>query len=181
MKKYFKSIFALALVIVISSALVACRNKKGGSTETDWELTKYDAQTEGSITFGIFDNETEEEISLEMVSAFNKKFPKIKVNIERVTGGSYAQSLMGYIFSGTMPDVFYLTDEDVSVFASKKIACDISIPYNSYSGLNREDVVESMLNIGKYKNGLYMLPRDYNKITIAYNKDLFDQYGRICR
>lgn len=179
MKKILKSLVICLFICALSLSLFAC----GGSRdpgETNWDFSGFDAETEGSLKFAVPDGDDEEEIALQMIAEFNKKFPKVKIEVERITG-SYSESLLGSIFTEGMADVFYLTDEDVKFFAHKNVACDISVPFSSYDEIdedfNEDNIVKSMLDIGRYKNGLYMIPRDYNKIVVAYNKTLFKNYN----
>lgn len=173
MKRFLKGFIICLFVCALTLSVCACGNSHT-VTETDWDLSGIDSSTSGSLTFSVPDSEEEVEIAQSMVTEFNKKYPNVKITINRVTG-SYSDSLLGDIYTGKMADVFYLTDEDVKFFAHKNVACDISVPFDAYD-IDKENIVESMLELGKYKNGLYMIPRDYNKIVVAYNKTLFKQY-----
>lgn len=173
MNKFLKVLIIALLVGAFALSVCACGQKQV-VTETDWDLSDIDASTTGSLKFAVPDSDEEEEIAENMVAEFNKKYPNVTVTIDRITG-SYSDSLLGKIYTNTMADVFYLTDEDVKLFAHKNVACNIAEPFDAYD-IDKENIVESMLEIGQYKNGLYMIPRDYNKIVVAYNKTLFNQY-----
>ncbi len=180
LKKKLIAIGIVAVIIIAAVLAIAIPlfNRQDDHTgDFDWNFMNLSSDHEATIRLGIADTDDDEEMAQTLIDSFQETYPNIEVEIVRIAG-SYAQSLQGMISSNTMPDVFWLKDSDVNLFAYKRITQDLSEAWELWEDdwVDKEDVVTSMLEIGTYDGNLHMIPRDYNKVTVAYNKALFQKY-----
>lgn len=90
--------------------------------------------------------------------------------------GEYTQKLITQVAAGTAPDLVWVSDTNVRTLASKGVLVDLAPYYKKYK-FDSSDMYESMLLCGQYAGKQYMMPRDYNRVVLLYNKNLFDNYG----
>ena len=103
-------------------------------------------------------------------AGFKKLYPQVTIKFEPIAGDWTSQLIM-QLGTGSAPDIFW-TDEVFS-YASKGQLEPLD-DYFASLNVNKNDFYESMLDIGKYENKLYMMPREYNKVVTFYNKRIFD-------
>lgn len=83
--------------------------------------------------------------------------------------GDYNQSLTTLLASGTAGDLFYLPAETLDTY----VATGKVLPLNGL--VNTSPFVKS-LNSAFTRNGrIYAISKDFNTLTLIYNKDLFDE------
>ncbi|GHF65821.1 multiple sugar transport system substrate-binding protein [Deinococcus metalli] len=93
---------------------------------------------------------------------------KITVTYEPLQG-DYNQQLTTQLASGTAGDVFYLPAETLDTY----VATGKILPLNGL--VNTSPFIKS-LNTTFTRNGrLYGIAKDFNTLTLVYNKDLFDE------
>lgn len=113
------------------------------------------------------------------------------VNIILKNYGDTFDTFMNQNFSNqsNIPDVLWMPDNEFAGWAAGGYFLDLRSFYESSEETSYDLYYESMLNCASYSGvfkplsedasaeyGLYFAPRDYNKIVIAINKDLFSSY-----
>ncbi len=160
-----KRIIALIAAGVMAAVLLCAAGCNRGSAQQDIDVnlpTTYEAD----ITFGVMDDPREVEVANYYISAFNKVYPKIHITVERMT-----TNIASLYATNTLQDVVHTGS--VTSLARRGVFQSLS-PYMEASGFDTSLYYDSMIKIGQYNGEQYMLPRDYNKIAVVYNTDLFD-------
>lgn len=147
----------------------------GGIALTPFLNACSDANATGgpvTLRFSSLPDQSEASNAQSFVAAFNKKYPEIRVDIEMLSSGDYHQKLLLQAASTSLPDLFWIEDQSVTVFAAKNTMLELD-PYIQKTAFNVNDIYPSMLSLGQYKGKQYMLPRDYNHLVTTYNSSMF--------
>ncbi len=175
MKKFFRGALATLMAVAGCFSLVGC----GGDDDTVNDVVDLEIDTSitATISVGIQQSASEEAIVRAFIDEFNKTYPNVTVNIVQLEG-NYMSALMARVRADNVPDVIWVRDEDVSYFAANDFLQNLDA-YMEASNFDETQYYESMMNLGKLNQSgsQYMLPRDYNKVVVYYNKDLFAQAG----
>lgn len=171
-----KRIIALLLTVILAISLVSCGGKGGSTSSSNGNINvNIDKNVSANLRFAITVDSAEKKIAEAFINGFNKLYPNIKIVIEPIAG-DFRTQLLSQVASNSMPDIAWVPDNWVSIFAEKNALLNLD-PYIKASNLDVNDIYPSMLKLGqKNHNGSqYMMPRDYNHVVVYYNKDLFDQ------
>jgi len=116
----------------------------------------------------------EEKILTQMLQNFEVEHSRIKVKYE-VIAEQYMDILKTRLIGEAAPDVFYLDALASQFFISQKIL----EPLDKYiqPEFDLQDFPEKLLNIFRYKNHIYGLPKDYSTLGLFYNKKSFQAKG----
>jgi len=100
----------------------------------------------------------------------------IKVDYEPVEN-DYQKVLLNELSAGTAPDLFYV---DVN-WAEPLMAAGELEPLDNYlvksTVLKKDDIIPSLLSGFTYNGKVYGIPKDFNTLSLIYNKDLFNIAG----
>jgi multiple sugar transport system substrate-binding protein len=165
---------AVTLTAAFGLALAGCSSSSGssGSAGTG-SADSVDAalQQGGTITYWTWTPQAEQQ-----VAAFEKAYPKVKVNLVNAgTGNTHYTKLQNAIKAGSgAPDV-----AQVEYFALPQFALPGSLVDLNQYGLSsmEKDYTPSTWNAVHVANGLFGLPQDSGPMALFYNKAVFDQYG----
>ncbi|WP_102127316.1 extracellular solute-binding protein [Deinococcus planocerae] len=83
--------------------------------------------------------------------------------------GDYNQGLTTLLASGSAGDLFYLPGETLDTY----IATGKVLPLTGQ--VNTSPFVRSLTNAFTRNGRVYAIPKDFNTLTLVYNKDLFDE------
>lgn len=172
MKKMMKKLFALAMTAVMSvGMLTAC----GGGNDNSGADGKI------KITVSISGTDASEGVLMQKwKQAYEVKNEAVSINIKNFTS-DYTQTMMGYVQSPKqMPDIMWTTGEkhapwsDAGAFINLKdmIAADSSINLDDFYG-----EIVSATHKNSQDDGIYFMPRDYNKCVLFINKVMFRAAG----
>lgn len=165
-----KRLLALITSLMVSVAVFAGCGSKNNNEDN---ANNAEPEKEVTIKLGCWGSSPAETKLLDdQIEAFNKKYPKIKVQKEVITG-DYNQAMQTRIASKTEPDIFYLDVALAPAYMEKATA-----PIDEY--LDKEDLKdfnENLLDGFKKDGKIYGLPKDYNSLAIFYNKDMLDKAG----
>ncbi len=109
------------------------------------------------------------------LAEFNKEQPNVKVTVEPQSG-DYGQKLTVQAASGTLPDLYWISDQMVPGFANQGLMLNLDESIQK-SGLKLTDYYDSMIALGHSGDSQYMMPRDYNHLVAYYNLDMFKAAG----
>lgn len=157
LKKITKYLGLTALIISLS--LTGCENESSKTT----------------IKFSTWGSETEINIIKPLIKDFEKQNPDIKVDLMHIPQ-NYFQKLHMLVAANLTPDVIFINNLNIPVYASGKILTDLNQKLNEDPKLKKDAFFEKSLKTMNYKSELLAIPRDISNIVIYYNKDLFDQY-----
>ncbi len=176
MKKFACFLIAALFALTAFATLGAC-----GKTSVDAEEipvdVNLDVNTSATLKMGIMDDASEKKTAQAFIDKFNETYKNIKVEIETISG-DYMQAMLSRIKAKTVPDIFWVGDNNISYFAEKKLLLNLD-RYIEAAQFDTSAYYTSMIKLGqKNQNGSqYMLPRDYNKVVCMYNKDLLEDAG----
>lgn len=166
----------LAIILLAVSCVVgasACDglggggNGGGGYQPVDVAL---DPNTEAHLIAVVDVDSFEKKLLEDAAKGFQTHFPN--VSIEVIQNGD----VISYIRSGDQVDIMSVIGENVSFFASQGVLTELD-PYLEAQEFDTSKYFPSMMDLGKdtVSKKQYMMPRDYSRIVLFYNKDLFDR------
>lgn len=111
-----------------------------------------------------------------IVEAFEKKYPKVKVNLENVgTGNDHYTKLQNAVKAGTgAPDVAQIEYAALPQFALSDSLEDLT-PYGAAE--LEDDYTASTWGSVALNGGIYALPQDSGPMAMFYRADVFDKHG----
>lgn len=163
MKKVKRILCLIMSLFVIAGAagLVACG---GGNTA-------------GEITVAVMNNSNEVKAINDFKTAYLKKYPDRKVKIVKITN-TLDNWIVTQKNANNLPDIIQVYDYSCCYWTANDLFVPIS-DYMTRDGLNESDYFDAIVDIAKSGSDgkMYWAPRDYNKVVVAYNKDIFDVAG----
>ncbi len=129
-----------------------------------------------TITFMMWGAPEEQTVWQAVVDDFQAANPNIKVNVEVSDWDSYWTKLNTLFAGGTPPDVFAMDAPLYLDWQSRGALLNLQ-PYIDANPGFLDGFYPQTLTAYKLDDGYYGLPRDFNTITLFYNKDMFDAAG----
>lgn len=103
--------------------------------------------------------------------------PDIKINVRTVQFDDMVNDLARAVAAGDAPDVTYIDNPEVALFASRGLLLDLT-PYLENSEVVKVDeIFPGPLASVTYEGGIYGLPRGANTIALYYNADMYRAAG----
>ncbi len=160
----------IAMPFVAISLLAGCTT--GEESDGGTENTAGTGVGQVTITMATWNDN----ITPEMVEAFETANPDIKINVTSYDGDTYSEKVTTMIAGDTAPDILHLYEADAIRFA----ATGSLEPLDSYltnGSLSADDFIPAVADLAKLMNGTYGIPWCYADEVLFYNKDLFDAAG----
>ncbi|WIB64911.1 extracellular solute-binding protein [Curtobacterium sp. MCBD17_040] len=163
-----------AIAVTITLALTGCSpsSTSGGSTKavSQSDIDKA-MNTPTTLTFWTWVPDIQNEVNL-----FEKKYPKIKVNVVNTTGGSqhYPKVRAALKAGKGVPDVAQMEYDYIPSFTQTKSLLDLT----PYGGAKLEDeYTDWVWNQVDQNGGVWGIPQDSGPLGTLYRKDIFDKAG----
>ncbi|PLS77407.1 MAG: sugar ABC transporter substrate-binding protein [Chloroflexi bacterium] len=112
----------------------------------------------------------------ECAAAFSKKNPNIAVEIQQLGWDDYWSNIQTGMVGGTAPDVFTNHLAKYPEFANKEQLVDIQ-PLLERDGVDTEQYIGDLAELWSREGKRYGLPKDWDTVSLAYNKDMLDKAG----
>lgn len=178
MAKRNKFSFMFAVVFIVLALVTAACSSNSNSTVNNGSKNNAEGETNKlqknvTLTYSIWDK-----IQQPAMEAIAKEFtaenPNIKIKVEVIPWGDYWTKMSAAAPAGTLPDVFwmhggqfvkYATGNFLEPITSKIQAGEIEL--NNYAA--------DLASIYTLNGENYGVPKDFDTIGLAYNKELFDQ------
>lgn len=157
-----KTITRYIIALTLSLCLITAGCKKNNNTI--------------NIKYSTWGSETEINILKPIIKEFEKNNPNIKVDIMHIPQ-NYFQKLHMLVAANLAPDVMFINNLNMPVYASGNILSDLNYSLSNSSKISHEDFFPQSLKTMSYNRNLMAIPRDISNIVIYYNKDLFDKYN----
>lgn len=162
--------------IISAILLVAVLNLVGCSSDNSGEAEGEDGKTE--ITYYSFSAAPDyEDVLDQMVKAFEKENPNIKVNTELTAYADYFTKLQTRIAGGNAPDVYELNYENFVQYASKGTLADLSNFIEKDENFDSSQLNQAAFEAYQYDGKQYGMVESFSNVLTFYNKDLFDKAG----
>jgi len=186
-------IFIVGLTVI---GTVACQKREEHSGVLGDDVVITDADIKGEITFTISNESNtaaEAAAPKAIVSAFEKKYPDVKVNVEEANRNTYATR----ISAGDIGDVFWCDENDANNYKKNHNALMMLDYYLEKLHIDRTNVYTGALSSGLIDGRLYMVPRNLGQQVLIYNQSAlkeanisipqgdtamtWDQFKDVCR
>ena len=134
-------------------------------------VTIVSALAETTITFAFWDKNQEPGMQA-IADAYMAAHPDVKIELQHNGWGEYWTVLEATAIGGGMPDVFWIHSNEFFKYASAGTLLsldDLDLDYSPYPA-----GVTALYN---YKGQQLAVPKDYDTIALAYNKEIFDAAG----
>lgn len=108
---------------------------------------------------------------------FSTANPGVSVEFQPVVA-NYSDKLLTAFAGGTPPDVFRYLQEIIPIDAA--VQRNLLLSLDSYLAKDKYDLTDflpSAVDLYRWQNKLYALPRDYGLQVVYYNSDLFQKAG----
>ena len=173
MKKF--AVVLLLIVSMLTLSLSACA--RGGDDVNDGN--DYDDKVV-TIVVGIKADSTEKAYLSAFSKAFNRVDKSVKISVQ--TFADYQQAMNNYIATDSMPDIVWCTGDYHAPYSSTGHYEDLT-PYFERDGIDLSKYYKTSIDSARLTidpkaenyNSVWFMPRDYNRLTIMYNKDIFDK------
>lgn len=149
-------------------------NKAGVKGATN-EIGDDPKKIKGTITYAYWDI-NQEAMLKDVMKAFNKKYPNVKVQLNMVPFKDYFTKLRAQASSKALPDVFWMNGPNFRSYAEngqlaslKALVDDGLIDPNKYPS--------ALVDMYTVDGELFATCKDVDCVGIWYNKKLFDQAG----
>lgn len=154
----------LTLILVFTMFLAGC----AGPAEQDDKVT---------LTFmHRWTMEPMKSATEEMIRAFEKENPDIKINVITATNSSYKQKIKTVINSSAPPDIFFTWgDEYLNKFVREGLVLDLSSYMEKHQTI--EELVPGQTAAFQYQGGIYGIPLKIDAKLWFYNKEVYKKLG----
>ncbi len=108
---------------------------------------------------------------------FEQSHPDIKLNVKTVQFRDMVNDLARATATGESPDVTYIDNPEVALFASRGLLLDLTPMLDESKVIKKEDIFPGPLSSVSWDGKIYGVPRGANTIALYYNADMFKAKG----
>lgn len=112
-----------------------------------------------------------------MAEEYMALHPEVQINVRTVQFEDMVNDLARGIATGDAPDITYIDNPEVALFASRGLLLDIKPFIDASEIVNEEDIFPGPLSSVTYEGGIYGIPRGANTIALYYNADMYRAAG----
>lgn len=117
----------------------------------------------------------EDNLLRQVIKAFEKKYPKIKVDYTAL-GGDYDATMLAKFAARKPPDVFYVNGHVFPVWVPQGVLASLS-PYIKKYHFSTKPFFPRLLKGFKYKGQIYGFPKDWGPLAMFVNTDMLKKAG----
>jgi len=157
---------AVAAVAIASALLAAsaCGGDSGGGGSANGEVT---------LRFNWWGSDTRHKITQQVIDAFEKDHPKIKIKGEYGEWAGYWDKLATTVAANDAPDIIQMDEKYLREYADRGALLDLK----KADGLDTGKFEPDTLAAGEFDGGLYGLNAGINAFTIVANPAVFKAAG----
>ena len=130
-----------------------------------------DGRTEISIGYWI-NNTNERQNNQYIFDAFEEAYPEYKIKAVPINYDSYGEEVPRMFTGGTLPDVIWLREEYLPIFAEEGVIIPIDEYVEADEEFDGSKYVHNALEFCSYDGSLYALPHDIGVQVMAFNLDI---------
>ena len=173
MKKTMKRVLSLAMTALLSLGLFTACGGTGDGGDGGSEKIKITVSVSGT-------DASEGALMQKWKTAYEAKNENVTIAIKNFTS-DYTQTMMGYVQSAKqMPDIMWTTGEKHSPWSDAGAFVDLKDMIEADADIDLSDFYGEIIR-ATHKNsqddGIYFMPRDYNKCVLFINKVMFRAAG----
>ncbi|TYP69168.1 ABC transporter substrate-binding protein [Paenibacillus methanolicus] len=171
--------FSLLMVTALALVTAACGNNADNAPGNN-PTSNAGSETDGSkknvtLTYSIWDKIQQPAMEA-IAKEFTAEHPDIKVKVEVIPWGDYWTKMSAAAPSGTLPDVFWMHGGQFVKYATGKFLEPITSKVQA-GEIDLNNYAADLASIYTLGGENYGVPKDFDTIGLAYNKELFDQAG----
>lgn len=176
--KRWKAMCSMVLAsVLISGTLVGCGGKTKDTSAGGEKDKGKDSQVEitwwNYPNFSVMDGEVGK-YEKEIVKAFNKKYPDIKVKVEMLSYNGGPEKVNAAIASKSQPDMIYDYPGRIIDYGKQGLLADFNDMMDSKF---QSEVPKTILDACKVGDKYYMYPFNTADFVVAFNKTMFEKAG----
>jgi multiple sugar transport system substrate-binding protein len=166
----------IAFAVVLASAVATAVLAAGSQGKTDRAAAPSLATAaSGTVTLsGWSVGKSEEDLVNQIIRAFEKKYPKIKVKYDAIP--NYDQAMLAKFSARKPPDVFYLNSEKAPTWISQGLIAPLD-KYISKTKFKTKPFYPRLLNAFKAKGHVYGFPKGWSPLGMEINLELLQKAG----
>lgn len=176
----------MSLLVVTALALAGCGGGKsndggaasqgsGASASAPASQSSDKPKEDVTLTYTIWD-QLQQPAMEAIAKEFTAQNPNIKVKVEVIPWGDYWTKMSAAAPAGTLPDVFWMHSGQFVKYASGKFLEPITDKVQA-GEIDLNNYAANLGSIYALDGQNYAIPKDFDTIGLAYNKDLFDKAG----
>lgn len=123
------------------------------------------------LQYASWGSKSEIDILRPILDDFQKAHPEIKLEFMHIPQ-NYFQKIHLLFASNTAPDVIFMNNLNLPIYANAGVLEDLS----EY-GFETSDFYTQALSSLSWNDKLYAIPRDVSNLVVYYNKNIFDKAG----
>jgi len=169
---------ALALGGLATGAALVLAGCSGGSSGGGGGSGEYEAaptDLEASITYGVWDQAQVPAIEANL-EGFAEEYPGIDVTVNVTPYADYFTKLQTQGSSDSLPDLFWLNGPNFQLYASNDLLEPVTGAVDA-GDLDPADYPEALVDLYKYEDVQYGVPKDFDTIGVWVNEALFEEAG----
>ena len=171
MKRIFVTGFVFLLLGIIAFT-VSCRPRGQVSQEVS-----SDGVLRGSITFATWGSVDERIVNEEIIAAFERRHPGVRVHLEYIPE-DYVARIDTMFLGGNAPDVLYGHPHYFSAWASYGLIADLTDRFEADRAFYSDPkFAQHMYGSFQYKGRSVATINGHDTFLLFYNKNLFDEAG----
>jgi len=165
-----KRLLVLMVPVVVIAAAILASTSQGKTTHPQAA-----AAASGTVTLtGWSVSTTEEALLKQVVAAFQRKYPKIKVKYDAIP--NYDQAMLAKFSARQPPDVFYLNSEKSATWISQGLIAPLD-KYIKSTKFSIKPFYPRLLAAFRAKGHIYGFPKDWSPLGMEINLDLLQKAG----
>lgn len=175
MKRGNKFLFMTTLFLVMALLASACSNGSNSGTSSNSGGASNDSKKEVTLTYSIWDKIQQPAMEA-IAKEFTEQNPHIKVKVEVIPWADYWTKMSAAAPAGTLPDVFWMHGGQFIKYATGDFLEPITSKVQA-GEIDLSNYEADLASIYTLNGENYGVPKDFDTIGLAYNKELFDQAG----
>lgn len=183
MKKLFYVMTCLILSIGLGLSLFGCGGARPDITQDEYEVN-LNPDKNAEVTLKVTTYESERELFEDLMAAFNKEYPNVKLEFDPLAGELY-NTMMGYYNGNNMPDIMINQSFDMLTLDGSKMLLNLE-PYiraeaasGAEDAFDESDYYEYFWKLGQrdFDGDQIMIPRTSDQVVVHVNKDVLKAAG----
>ncbi len=163
MKKFVTILLAL---VMSATVLTACSDP----------FKEPEENTEGKVAIqvGVLGTSTEQEALRKYKSGFQEKYSNVVIQQVQLPGG-YSTAMDNFVATGNFPDVVFTPGDQHAAYSSRGHFLDLRTFDEADDTFSFDDIYPELIATTHYDSsdeGIWFMPRDYNKVVTFVNKDM---------
>jgi multiple sugar transport system substrate-binding protein len=162
-------------IALVAAGCSGATNTGGATTDSESGGSNDKPKENVTLTYAIWDKIQQPAMEA-IAEEFTAANPNIKVKVEVIPWGDYWTKMSAAAPSGTLPDVFWMHGGQFVKYADGKFLEPITSKVEA-GEVNLDDYAADLASIYTLNGENYGIPKDFDTIGLAYNKELFDGAG----